>query len=198
MDPEARRFMWTVVAGIAQRKTSAVVLTTHSMDEAEALSTKMGIMIKGGIFQCFGSSQHIKNKFGTGFVVEIKVRSLEESELESVEKKLKISSSGEIDLSQFKFDEKIKGLVTAQTETLTAEERTRRLHGDLNLYKCINELCLVFQQVDLLEKFGNYIKVRFAKQKESIGTVFGLIEKMKQNYDVSEYSVGQTTLEQIF
>jgi len=50
MDPEARRFMWTVVAGIAQRKTSAVVLTTHSMDEAEALSTKMGIMIKGGIF----------------------------------------------------------------------------------------------------------------------------------------------------
>ena len=113
MDPEARRFMWTVEAGIAQSKTSAVVLTTHSMDEAEALSTKMGIMIKGGIFQCFGSSQHIKNKFGTGFVVEIKVRSLEESELESVEQMLKISSSGEIDLSQFKFDEKIKGLVTA-------------------------------------------------------------------------------------
>ena len=74
------------------------------MDEAEALCTKMGIMVKGGIFKCFGSSQHIKNKFGTGFVVEIKVRSLEESELESVEQKLKISSSGEIDLSQFKFD----------------------------------------------------------------------------------------------
>lgn len=91
MDPEARRFMWTVVADIARRKTSAIVLTTHSMDEAEALSTKMGIMIKGGIFQCFGSSQHIKNKFGTGFVVEIKVRSLQESELESVQKSLKIS-----------------------------------------------------------------------------------------------------------
>jgi len=91
MDPEARRFMWTVVADIARRKTSAIVLTTHSMDEAEALSTKMGIMIKGGIFQCFGSSQHIKNKFGTGFVVEIKVRSLQESELESVQKNLKIS-----------------------------------------------------------------------------------------------------------
>lgn len=56
MDPEARRFMWSVVAKIAQRKTSAVVLTTHSMDEAEALSTKMGIMVKGGTFKCFGSS----------------------------------------------------------------------------------------------------------------------------------------------
>jgi ABC-type multidrug transport system ATPase subunit len=57
MDPEARRFMWSVVAGISQRdKKCAVVLTTHSMEEAEALSTKMGIMVRGGIFKCFGSS----------------------------------------------------------------------------------------------------------------------------------------------
>lgn len=56
MDPESRRFMWTVVGKIQQRKTSAVVLTTHSMDEAEALSTKMGITVKGGIFKCFGSA----------------------------------------------------------------------------------------------------------------------------------------------
>ena len=40
----------------ANNKTSAIVLTTHSMDEAEALSTKMGIMVKGGIFKCFGSA----------------------------------------------------------------------------------------------------------------------------------------------
>jgi hypothetical protein len=26
------------------------------MEEAEALSTKMGIMVRGGIFRCFGSS----------------------------------------------------------------------------------------------------------------------------------------------
>jgi ABC-type multidrug transport system ATPase subunit len=56
MDPEARRFMWSVIAGIASDKTSAVILTTHLMEEAEALCTKMGIMVKGGIFKCFGSS----------------------------------------------------------------------------------------------------------------------------------------------
>jgi ABC-type multidrug transport system ATPase subunit len=55
MDPEARRFMWSVVAKIASQKTSAVILTTHLMEEAEALSTKMGIMDKGGLFKCFGS-----------------------------------------------------------------------------------------------------------------------------------------------
>ena len=75
MDPEARRFMWSVVEKISQRdKKSAVILTTHSMEEAEALSTKLGIMVRGGVFRCFGSSQHIKNKFGVGYEVEIKVK----------------------------------------------------------------------------------------------------------------------------
>jgi ATP-binding cassette subfamily A (ABC1) protein 3 len=68
--------MWEVVADISSNKTSAVVLTTHSMEEAEALSTKMGIMVKGGIFKCFGSSQHIKDKFGTGYIIEVKSRQL--------------------------------------------------------------------------------------------------------------------------
>jgi ATP-binding cassette subfamily A (ABC1) protein 3 len=85
MDPEARRFMWSVVARIAQqRKKSAVVLTTHSMEEAEALSTKMGIMVKGGVFRCFGSSQHIKNKFGTGYEIEIKVKKLNQVEIKTL------------------------------------------------------------------------------------------------------------------
>jgi ABC-type multidrug transport system ATPase subunit len=57
------------------------VLTTHSMEEAEALCTKMGIMVKGGIFKCFGSAQHIRNKFGTGYVIELKTKSVEEKDV---------------------------------------------------------------------------------------------------------------------
>ena len=57
MDPAARRFMWSVIEKISQRdKKSAVILTTHSMEEAEALSTKMEIMVRGGLLRCFGSS----------------------------------------------------------------------------------------------------------------------------------------------
>ena len=56
MDPKAKRFMWNVISRIStQRKKSAVVLTTHSMEEAEALSTKLGIMVSGK-FKCFGSA----------------------------------------------------------------------------------------------------------------------------------------------
>jgi ATP-binding cassette subfamily A (ABC1) protein 3 len=84
MDPEARRFMWKVVAKIASNKTSAVILTTHSMDEAEALSTKMGIMVKGGIFKCFGSAQRIRNKFAQGYIVEIKIAQPSRDQLSQV------------------------------------------------------------------------------------------------------------------
>ena len=54
------------------------------MEEAEALSTKMGIMVRGGIFKCFGSSQHIKNKFVTGYEIEVKIRKPQYSELEKL------------------------------------------------------------------------------------------------------------------
>ena len=85
MDPEARRFMWQVVEKISQRdKKSAVILTTHSMEEAEALSTKLGIMVRGGVFRCMGSSQHIKSKFGIGYEVEIKVEKASYRELEQL------------------------------------------------------------------------------------------------------------------
>ena len=83
MDPVARRFMWEVVADISSNKTSAVILTTHSMEEAEALSTKMGIMVKGGVFKCFGSSQHIKDKFGTGYIIEVKSRQLTRDQIQT-------------------------------------------------------------------------------------------------------------------
>lgn len=74
MDPEARRLMWKVVASL--QKECAVVFTSHDMEEAEALSTKLAIMTKGGILQCFGSAQHIRHKFGQGYIISIKTKEL--------------------------------------------------------------------------------------------------------------------------
>lgn len=93
MDPEARRFMWSVVEKISQRdKKSAVILTSHSMEEAEALSTKMGIMVRGGIFRCFGPSQHIKNKFGMGYEVEVKIKKVSERDFMELKNELMLEN----------------------------------------------------------------------------------------------------------
>jgi ATP-binding cassette subfamily A (ABC1) protein 5 len=47
-----------------------ILLTTHSMEEAEALCTRIGIMAKGEL-KCIGSAQHLKNKYGKGYILTV-------------------------------------------------------------------------------------------------------------------------------
>lgn len=42
------------------------------MEEAEALGTKLAIMVDGRL-KCFGTTQHLKQTFGQGYFVEIKL-----------------------------------------------------------------------------------------------------------------------------
>ena len=42
------------------------------MEECEALCTRLVIMVNGQ-FKCTGSSQHLKDKFGEGYVLMTKV-----------------------------------------------------------------------------------------------------------------------------
>lgn len=84
VDPQAKRFMWNLVSKISTlRKKSCVIITTHSLEEAEALATKMGIMVDG-VFKCFGSSQHIKDKFGTGYEIELKIKTPGEKDTNAI------------------------------------------------------------------------------------------------------------------
>ncbi|XP_072306658.1 retinal-specific phospholipid-transporting ATPase ABCA4-like isoform X1 [Eucyclogobius newberryi] len=72
MDPLSRRFLWNSIVSVIQDKR-AVVLTSHSMEECEALCTRLAIMVNGS-FKCLGTIQHLKYKFGDGYVVTLKVR----------------------------------------------------------------------------------------------------------------------------
>lgn len=54
---------------------------------------------------------------------------------------------------------------------------------------CITELCHTFDTVEMIEKYGNYMRVRVARLDKSIGFVFGMVEAMRSKYDISEYSV---------
>merc|ERR1711966_406494 len=69
MDPEARRFMWDVIS--ASTKGRTIILTSHSMEECEALCNKIGIMV-GGRFSCLGSLQHLKHRFSEGYSIDLR------------------------------------------------------------------------------------------------------------------------------
>ena len=45
------------------------------MEEAEALCPKMGIMVDGE-FKCYGSAQHIKDKYAEGYEIDLKISEL--------------------------------------------------------------------------------------------------------------------------
>ncbi|XP_025225531.1 ATP-binding cassette sub-family A member 3 [Theropithecus gelada] len=73
MDPVARRLLWDTVAR-ARESGKAIVITSHSMEECEALCTRLAIMVQGQ-FKCLGSPQHLKSKFGSGYSLRAKVQS---------------------------------------------------------------------------------------------------------------------------
>ena len=68
MDPVARRKMWDILEKLS--KNRSVILTTHSMEEAEALCTRIGIMVAGKM-RCLGSPQHLKSRFLDGYNIDV-------------------------------------------------------------------------------------------------------------------------------
>ena len=78
MDPVSRRFMWDLIT--AERQRRSIVLTTHSMEECEALCSRVGIIAMGRL-QCLGGTQHLKSKFGGGYTIELSVGGAHAAEL---------------------------------------------------------------------------------------------------------------------
>jgi ABC-type multidrug transport system ATPase subunit len=77
VDPISRRDIWKMVSnivaghGLEPKDRPSVILTTHNMEECEALCPRIGIMANGKL-RCLGSAQHLKNKFGNGYQVELR------------------------------------------------------------------------------------------------------------------------------
>ncbi|BHF81068.1 hypothetical protein SprV_0702419700 [Sparganum proliferum] len=82
MDPGAKRYLWDVLKSLL-RDNCSIVLTSHSMEECEALCNRVGIMVAGQ-FQCFGTVPRLKERFGEGYIVEVDVRAPAERVTESL------------------------------------------------------------------------------------------------------------------
>ncbi|KAJ3333017.1 hypothetical protein HDU76_012101 [Blyttiomyces sp. JEL0837] len=64
LDPEVRRLIWNIIQNAREGKT--IILTTHSMEEAEALCQRIGIMAKGTL-KCLANPLRLKELYGSGF-----------------------------------------------------------------------------------------------------------------------------------
>ena len=64
VDPVSKRSIWGVLSRAKEGRT--IILTTHSMEEAENLSDYIYIMVNGK-FRCGGSPMFLKHRFGVGY-----------------------------------------------------------------------------------------------------------------------------------
>ncbi|XP_030087361.2 phospholipid-transporting ATPase ABCA7 [Serinus canaria] len=141
MDPQARRFLWERILGVI-RDGRSVVLTSHSMEECEALCTRMAIMVNGR-FRCLGSVQHLKNRFGDGYTVVVRAG----------------------------------GPGPAAVQTLLQQH---------------------FPGIVLREQHGGLLQYHLPARVTSLATVFSLLAAHRGPCHIEDYSVSQTTLDQVF
>uniref|UniRef100_A0A673MMD4 ATP-binding cassette sub-family A member 5-like n=1 Tax=Sinocyclocheilus rhinocerous TaxID=307959 RepID=A0A673MMD4_9TELE len=73
MDPKSKQRMWRAIRAAFKNKQRGALLTTHYMEEAEAVCDRVAIMVSGQL-RCIGSIQHLKGKFGRGYSLEINLR----------------------------------------------------------------------------------------------------------------------------
>ena len=216
MDPNARKNMWEVVNRIKRQKCS-IILTTHSMDEAESLCNTMAIMV-GGRFKCYGTATHIKNKYSSGYEFLLKVLYPTTEEIDKLVAALAGFTVNE-NVSQAQVAAALTSVEAEYLfERIADHESGAHLHEELKERKQVDVRSLAewvllesigskifewlvseFKEVRLIEHYGSYYKFKLEKaQNFSIGYLFGKIEDVKMNLMIQEYSLSQTTLEQIF
>ncbi|XP_047994969.1 phospholipid-transporting ATPase ABCA3-like [Leguminivora glycinivorella] len=152
VDPAAKRQVWRAIRG-ARRAGRGVVLTSHSMEECEALCSRLTIMVNGN-FQCLGTPQHLKNKFSEGFTLTIKMK-IDEESADSI----------------------------AGARGIAAVKR----YVENN-----------FTTPKLMEEYQGLLTYYLPDRSVAWSRMFGTMERCRQDHDVEDYTISQTTLEQIF
>ena len=218
MDPEARRFMWNFIAEITQRRSlSTIILTTHSMEEAQALSSKVAIMAEGKI-KAIGTIQRLKDKYGRGVEVEIKVK-LPNEELFQTKKELydKLTSNQSVDCYSRKDIDVI--LKESQLETLSDEIDSKKSGSAIlqrleTVEKVENKLFIEWVEIQkrmmairsslsskfdckFVESYQTYIKINITDQ-HPLSEVFGFMEENSEKLFIASFAVRGISLEQIF
>ncbi|KAK5574544.1 hypothetical protein RB653_009797 [Dictyostelium firmibasis] len=67
---EIRKELWGTINEL--KKNRSIILTTHSMQEADILSDRIAIVSQGKL-QCIGTQSHLKQKFGDGYSVRVDI-----------------------------------------------------------------------------------------------------------------------------
>lgn len=173
MDVCAKRVMWRTLAAVIPGRS--LVLTTHSMEEADALANRAGIM--GKKMLALGTTDYLRRKHGDRYYVHLITRSAPHTSLEEMDR--------------------IKAWVSANINGATVEPKT--FHGQLRFSVPARPLTTPTTAESSEEVAIQYDPNETnPASRRGIGALFKLLEAQKQMLGFEYYSVSPTTLDQVF
>uniref|UniRef100_T1IGZ9 ABC transporter domain-containing protein n=1 Tax=Strigamia maritima TaxID=126957 RepID=T1IGZ9_STRMM len=181
VDPVSRRMLWDSLSKLRETGCS-ITLTTHSMEECEALCTKLAIMKKGR-FRCLGSPQHLKSKFGSSYTLIAKIQQPADPE-KAIKKGVLRNRVGRLcDFISKNFD---------------GSRHWQLIIFSLSYILVKTEKQHFFSGSELKEIHQGMVYYLIENPKLSLASIFSTMENIKVEYNLEDYSIGQTTLEDIF
>ena len=208
LDPENRRQLWDILSAIKGKR--AMLLTTHSMEEADVLCNRIAI-VNNGILRCVAPQVRLKSLYGGGYHLQINCQK---------QRFLKISRQ------IVKRDERKNKLRTKEQESKDKEKAIRKhpsssglsepnekiiqkSHSDSELTLNIEEVHQRVQDfvkkliphADLIREFnGNFIYLisNNQGQKFNPSKIYQQFEANKERLLISDWGLSQSSLEDVF
>jgi ATP-binding cassette subfamily A (ABC1) protein 3 len=216
IDPSARRAVSAFVQKLA--KQTSVVLTTHSMEECEALCSRVGIMVDGGL-RCLNSVQAIKSRYGQGYQIEITLRSPTQEEVLALARECDLEQQINLvivnrdfckELLAFLGDERLYAAhfvgsdLDLQLKAGPAKLSVRAFvlwlfsarAADRILHMLITKMD---PETKLESREGRRLRFKVPiTTKLSVADMFDVVEQGKSKAGIEDFALSQTTLETIF
>ncbi|XP_058807246.1 phospholipid-transporting ATPase ABCA1-like isoform X2 [Phymastichus coffea] len=144
VDPAARRSLWNIIQS-CQSTGQAIILTSHSMEECEALCNRLVIMVNGQLV-CIGPCQELKQRFGAGYDIQMKLN----PERSSIEKE-RIKRDIEKALNCELVDENSGFLMYHVTSASITWRKMYDVMSELkNNYSCIDDFSVLSSTLEQL------------------------------------------------
>ncbi|KAK5137027.1 hypothetical protein LTR08_001036 [Meristemomyces frigidus] len=175
MDAASKRVMWRTLSSVSDGR--ALVLTTHSMEEADALADRAGIMAKKML--ALGTSEELRKKHGDAYHVHL------------VHADAPYTKDEDMD--------KIKAYIKRTFPGATAEERS--FHGQLRFSVPNDRTVVEGGHADVQDSKSGAVSSNppaYRQSRNGISALFGQLEANKQKLGFEYYSVSQATLDQVF
>ncbi|KAK3753339.1 hypothetical protein QZH41_015277 [Actinostola sp. cb2023] len=225
MDPVARRFLWDSLSHVMKGGRS-IILTSHSMEECEALCTRLAIMVNGQ-FKCVGSPQHLKSRFGSGYTMMIKVKGNNGNDsvattsqvtpyIPSMSYENTAANDGlpEVCSPGHPISNPVAAAIPAINQPIPTNAEVEFQPVSPGSYpqqqsfplgteaaavaKAKTFIEQTFQGAYLMESHSGMLTYQIINDNLTWSQIFGHLEKNRESLNIVDYSVSQTTLEQVF